>query len=398
MTPHTHPLPPLRRTLLPLACATAFAGPALAPPALAAGEAQAPERTVQLAQAEATRHAVEIETRLRADTAAARVIKGAPFCADAVHETVQWLPDAGGGAPNRIVKQRTTRLCRDGEGRTRQELERGSRKLVYLDDPVARESWVLDPERKTARRGRDGLRIVTGVDQAFDDPSWRDYAERMREWAKSLAERMRHVVPGTPPAPPVPAAPPAPPTPPLAPSHTLAPAPATPVVVTRSDGGVQQVQVIRLQGGEGLPPSAEWGVPPPAVQWRAATLAPRGPGVTQPLPAREIEGLRANGERTTWTIPAGQIGNERPIEIVREVWTSPELMVTLQSRDFDPRSGETLYRLSNLRRGEPDAALMRVPPDYRTSSREPDRRDRGERGERGDRAEGGGERASGARR
>ena len=39
-------------------------------------------------------------------------------------------------------------------------------------------------------------------------------------------------------------------------------------------------------------------------------------------------------------------------------------MVTLQSRDFDPRSGEVNYRLKNLKRGEPDAALLRVPADH----------------------------------
>ena len=39
-------------------------------------------------------------------------------------------------------------------------------------------------------------------------------------------------------------------------------------------------------------------------------------------------------------------------------------MLTLRSRDFDPRSNEVNYRLQNHRRGEPDAALMRVPADY----------------------------------
>ena len=83
-----------------------------------------------------------------------------------------------------------------------------------------------------------------------------------------------------------------------------------------------------------------------------------------PLGQRTLEGVNAVGERTTWTIPAGQIGNERPIEIVREVWTSPELKITLQSRDADPRSGEVRYQVTQLRRGEPSAALMQVPVDY----------------------------------
>ncbi|MCW5609194.1 MAG: hypothetical protein KIS83_00680 [Rubrivivax sp.] len=95
----------------------------------------------------------------------------------------------------------------------------------------------------------------------------------------------------------------------------------------------------------------------------------------KPLGSKEIEGQRAHGERTTWTIEAGRVGNERPIEIVREVWTAPDLMLTLSSRDFDPRSGEVNYRLQQLRRGEPDAALMRVPQDYRKAGR-PERPER----------------------
>jgi hypothetical protein len=100
------------------------------------------------------------------------------------------------------------------------------------------------------------------------------------------------------------------------------------------------------------------------VQLRATQFAPRGSGTVQPLPAKDLEGLRVNGERTSWVIEAGKVGNERPITITREVWTSPELMLTVSSRDFDPRSGEVNYRLQNVRRGEPDAALMKVPAEF----------------------------------
>ncbi len=86
--------------------------------------------------------------------------------------------------------------------------------------------------------------------------------------------------------------------------------------------------------------------------------------MASPLGTRDIEGLRVNGERTVWTIDAGRLGNERPIQITREVWTSPELMLTLRSRDFDPRVGEVSFRLQDVKRGEPDAALFQVPADY----------------------------------
>ena len=179
-----------------------------------------------------------------------RVVKGAPYCADALHESIQPLADG-----NRIVRKQVTRLCRDGDGRTRQEVDLDGHKRVYLRDPVAQETWLLDPERKTARRLLAGGGRFEGPADA-DGAAWRDYADRMREWA------------------------------------------------------------------------------------------------------------RVFGERTTWTIEPGRLGNEKAIVITREVWTSPELLLTVQSRDADPRSGETHYRLINVKRGEPEAVLMKPPPDY----------------------------------
>ena len=78
----------------------------------------------------------------------------------------------------------------------------------------------------------------------------------------------------------------------------------------------------------------------------------------------EIEGVRAEGKRTIWTLEAGKIGNEKPIVMTREVWSSPELLVTLRSRDSDPLMGDDSFRLQNVSRGEPDASLFRVPADY----------------------------------
>lgn len=309
---------------------------------------------LQLAQAEVERRIFIGEGPTWAGGAEAgggRVVKGAPYCADAEHETVQWLADGSGGAPNRITRATRTRLCRDGEGRTRQEFERNGRPVVYLRDPLARESWVLDPERRTARRLGDGR------PEAFESAAWREYGERMREWARGLAERVRPGGAAGQNAPPAPPAPPVPPTPPK------------PVIIHGEPGMTDgerrvQVEIIRLPRDGAAGPAADGPPPPPAVQWRSQVLSPRGAGTSVPLPEREIEGVRANGERTTWLIEAGKVGNEKPIQITREVWTAPELMVTVQSRDFDPRSGEVNYRLKNLKRGEPDAALMRVPADY----------------------------------
>jgi hypothetical protein len=110
---------------------------------------------------------------------------------------------------------------------------------------------------------------------------------------------------------------------------------------------------------------------PANVQLRALTLAPRGPGALSSLGAKEIEGVKVNGERTTWTIEAGKQGNEKPMITTREVWTSPDLMLTVSSRDFDPRTGEVTYKLSNIKRGEPDASLFKVPADYEKARNTP---------------------------
>jgi hypothetical protein len=85
---------------------------------------------------------------------------------------------------------------------------------------------------------------------------------------------------------------------------------------------------------------------------------------TQSLGKRNIEGVEAEGTRTVHVIAAGEIGNERPIEIVSERWYSPELQTVVMTRHSDPRMGESTYRLENLRRGEPSASLFEVPSDY----------------------------------
>ena len=65
-------------------------------------------------------------------------------------------------------------------------------------------------------------------------------------------------------------------------------------------------------------------------------------GTTEELGTRSIEGVVAEGTRSTITIPAGSIGNERPIEVVSERWYSSELHALVMSRHSDPRFGETV--------------------------------------------------------
>jgi hypothetical protein len=93
-----------------------------------------------------------------------------------------------------------------------------------------------------------------------------------------------------------------------------------------------------------------------------------GPGndqtLEEKLPPKTIEGVRVEGVRRTMTIPVGEIGNERPIVVTSEDWTSPELKVMVLSESNDPRTGTSTYKLVNVKRGDPSASLFQVPADY----------------------------------
>lgn len=82
------------------------------------------------------------------------------------------------------------------------------------------------------------------------------------------------------------------------------------------------------------------------------------------LGTQEIEGVQARGMQTTETIPAGKIGNEKPIVVTTERWHSPDLQVDVLVKHNDPRMGEVVYKLTNINREEPDASLFQVPADY----------------------------------
>ncbi len=85
---------------------------------------------------------------------------------------------------------------------------------------------------------------------------------------------------------------------------------------------------------------------------------------TESLGTQIIEGVQAEGTRTTVTIPAGQIGNEKDLQTVSERWYSPDLQTVIVRKQSDPRFGDTTYRLTNIQRAEPPASLFQVPSDF----------------------------------
>jgi hypothetical protein len=258
------------------------------------------------------------------------IVKNAPYTAEAVTESIQLLPDG-----NRIVRKSSTLLARDGAGRTRQERKGDGRGAIFISDPMEGRNFVLNESSRT----------VTSIPRMPNMPQ--------------------------PPTPPTPAMPPAPPSPPVGAvppaggtaSRDVEVLPGKVVVRRRSGGGAEDVHVEVLRIGRGEHAAAF--PPPPPMPPMTLPMLPRGKGDTKSLGTREFDGIKADGTMTTHTIPAGEIGNEKPILVTSERWFSPELHIVVYARTNDPRAGETIYRLANVKRGEPPADLFRVPADYR---------------------------------
>ena len=124
---------------------------------------------------------------------------------------------------------------------------------------------------------------------------------------------------------------------------------------------------VLMQMGTALPAV---GPPPPGMavalsMQKTFISGDQGQSNTEDLGSQTMEGVLVNGVRTTRTIPAGEIGNDRPISIVTEVWTSPDLKTIVYSKRTDPRMGQQTFQLTNVVRSEPDTSLFTVPGDFK---------------------------------
>jgi hypothetical protein len=261
------------------------------------------------------------------------VVKGKPYSARAITESTQTLADG-----NRITQRNEAVLYRDGEGRTRREetltgfgqWQVGEPvTMINIYDPAAGKAYVLDAAARTAREIRP---FQVAIAQAPDDV----------EAAKAGLATWNIAVP--------------------------APAPGVGAGSVSVSGSVavdvdRDVTVVRTrEGGQ------------PGIRvFSGITADPAGvfpPGTTgmheaaEDLGEQVLEGLLVKGTRMKDTIPAGTIGNERPIEIVTERWYSEQLDAMVLQRFSDPRVGETTYRLVNVVLGEPSPDLFQVPQGY----------------------------------
>jgi hypothetical protein len=232
-------------------------------------------------------------------------VVGAPYSATITNESVQTLADG-----NRIVQTSTGSTARDSQGRTRQDTAlppignlsaADAPHLVFIHDPIAQTSYSLNLTDKTA-----------------------------------------HKIPLLPPL----------------------------SAGTAGVGGATITMRVGDGSGAPLPPPDEMRVtlasPGPGVFFEKHMIAKEGGQVSvEDLGSQTMEGVLVKGTRTTHTISAGQIGNEAPITIVSEVWTSPELKTVVYSKRSDPRIGEQAFRLTNIVRAEPNPSLFTVPADFR---------------------------------
>ena len=158
---------------------------------------------------------------------------------------------------------------------------------------------------------------------------------------------------------------------------------------TKDRTGAKSTWTPGARGGRGGPPSGQAPADAQAGR-RGPGFGPgagpgAGPGLrahgvdsqnvkTESLGRQSIEGVQADGTRTTLSIPAGRMGNELPIQIVTESWYSPDLQTVVMYKHSDPRTGEIVRKLANVSRSEPSPTLFEAPPDYKlTESSRPSR-------------------------
>lgn len=85
---------------------------------------------------------------------------------------------------------------------------------------------------------------------------------------------------------------------------------------------------------------------------------------SEDLGVRTIDDIEAKGTRGTGIIPVGDLGNDRPLTIVRESWVSTRYNIPLLTITDDPRTGKRTDEVTEFQPGEPDPALFQIPKGY----------------------------------
>jgi hypothetical protein len=267
-------------------------------------------------------------------------VKGAPYSAVEISENNQTLADG-----TRIHNETRTTVYRDSEGRVRRETPN----QTTIMDPVAGVSYFLNPKTMTATKSSLTMPVM---------------------FKRTLAPPQPGVSVGT--------------------AGAVSGATGTfeyrTVDVRNEDGKVSVV----VNGKPVDPTDVQYqilhdSVPPPEAmaKMKAEIAATAGvaaaggmlrtrissPGQSESLGTQNLEGVTADGTRVTSTLEAGAVGNDRPIQMVNERWYSKDLQMTVMTKHSDPRTGEEIFRVTNINRGEPGADLFQVPASYTLNER-----------------------------
>ncbi|MBS1827567.1 MAG: hypothetical protein JST93_19790 [Acidobacteria bacterium] len=243
-----------------------------------------------------------------------KIVKGSPYSAEATNETTRTLADG-----TRIVNKHTTQMARDKEGRTRRENNFANSgpfqnnsgaapRMVTITDPVAKEVYILNYTDKTARKVKMGEPAIFRTEK--------DEGNR-----KEIIEEKIQVS-----------------------------------VRSKAEAGAQASHDVMINAMPAMPLPMSSGV---RVAFDSNNMK------SEKLSPQTMEGLLVEGTRNTHTIPAGTIGNDRAIVSTNESWYSNDLNMVIFSKSNDPQIGETIYRVQNLRRSEPDASLFKIPADFK---------------------------------
>lgn len=263
------------------------------------------------------------------DVGPGQLVKNVPYTLDVVKERQQILGDG-----NQILQRSIARGYRDSAGRTREESvdDKGEVKMVVIKDPEAGVHWVLNPALKTASKlalpaGRARMSFTVpkdGKPQLVERRFNPDGSEQLSMHPlpapdgsavqEVTARAAMHFKPG-------------------------------PVMVTRGTSMLPQMSPL-LSGAFG------------DMKWARNAIK-------RELPPRDIDGVKATGLMRSYEIPAGEVGNRNAIVVSDETWYAPDLRITLLSKHSDPRTGDSVFRIENLKREEPAPGLFVPPSDYK---------------------------------
>lgn len=291
-----------------------------------------------VAQQEAAR-----EMRVYSETIASsnKTLKGAPFSAEAVSESVQVLADG-----NRIVRRSTTKMHRDSEGRYRSEGSPAAGGVAgfyiggstTISDPVSGFRYVLFDHDKSARKSP----IAVALGAPGSNYTFVTKAAQAEVAAAGAAKQ-------------------------AAPIATV-----NGVIVQSSDPARHAAGIAKMETEAALKSKLTTTVVTtsspgehPMIVHSGGTLTTATSTESESLGTRDFHGVSAEGTRSVTKIAAGAIGNEREIEVVYEKWYSKDLQMIVYSKHSDPRYGDQTYSLTSLSRAEPDSSLFAIPADYK---------------------------------